>query len=307
MNRHGLVIKEILGKLPPIVLTFTDFVEVVWRRGTDKEERFKIYVGLNYFKESYEFIAPKINTEKELLQEINNAYDTILILNNYNITKHITHEFCQHLRKYLNFDIVALEQDLILRDGNKFNPEVRNSRISVIANNETENVNDKELDFNTMVSLNIAENLCSEYWELVCLKELIIQWINNKYSFLRSPRKNKLFVKMHELDKHKKKTAILSPKPQRIKNTNIIQNTLGSKMAVLIAQNKGILKPKPIEIQIDATRTKARKEKQLINQQKKHQKLMDKYTGLMRLTKEVSTEIIEIFNQKLTQYDIKQK
>lgn len=306
LHRHGIVIKEILGKLPPIVLTFTDYVEVVWRRGTEKEERFNVYVGLNYFKERYYFIAPKINTDKELIQEIKNAYDTILVLNNYNITTDITHEFCQHLRKYINFDIVALERDLTLRDGNGFNPEVRDSRISVIANNETEIINDEVLDFNTMVSLNKAEKFCSEYWDLVCVRELIILWINNEYSFLRSPRKNKLFLKMHELDKHKK-TAILPRKPPRIKNTNIIQSTLASGMAVIIAQNKGVAKPKPIEIQIDTTRTKERKEKQLANQQKKHQKLMDKYTELIWLTKEVSKEIIEIFNQKLTQYDIKQK
>jgi hypothetical protein len=305
ITNKRLLVKHIVGIVPDVILTFTDFVEVFWSKGTDKEQRFDIYTTINYHEKRFYFYAPKINTSNDIQKEMFNAYDTLLVLNNYLITPDLTHVFAQHIRKFINFDLVAYSRLFQQRTANEFAPILRDTQISTIYNENQTN----DIDFNTMVAQNMAEGFCSAFLAFENLKTLILKWLINKHTFISKPRAKKylyydLLVKMWLIDNSK--TATSYGEIDCINTTYRIQSISTHEMAVFIAKNKGIFKPKPIEIQIDKTRTKERKAKQLAFQTKKHQKSIDNYQHNKIIINEVSAEIIKIFNQK-PKYDIRQK
>lgn len=285
ITNKRVAIKYIIGKIPDIVLTFTDFVEVVWRDGTEKEERFNVYVGINYHKAKFNYYAPKINTEKTILNEIKNAYNTLLVLNDYTLENDITHAFCQHTRKYLNFDIVTYSRLLQAETANDFIPVIKETRISTIYNEHKANV----VDFNNMLAQNIATGLCTEFLMFERFKNLLQRWIVGQYKIDKKPKGGKYYnlrLKMFKIDKVGRntintKTLTLDAEPSSIIESIIIEQSLAGKMLFF---------PK-----IDKKQTKERQSKQLAKQIKDWYKLDLIRTEQIRLTKEVITEIIDLF------------
>lgn len=293
ITNKRVAIKYNIGKIPDIVLTFTDFVEVVWRAGTEKEERFNVYVGINYHKAKFSYHAPKINTEKPILNEIKNAYNTLLVLNDYTLETDITHAFCQHIRKYLNFDIVAYSRLLQTETATNFDPAIRQTRISTIYNE----LKTDDVDFNNMLAQNIATGLCTQFLMFERFKKLLRRWIVGQYKIDKKPRGGNYYnlkLKMFEIDKAGRKainakTLTLGAELSPIIESIIIEQSSGGKM---------LFCPK-----IDKKQTKERQAKQLAKQERDWHKLDLIRTEQLRLAKEAITEIIDLFKTE-SKYNI---
>ncbi|TDP03093.1 hypothetical protein [Flavobacterium sp. 245] len=285
ITNKRVAIKYEIGKIPDIVLIFTDYVEVVWRAETEREERFSVYVGINYHKEKFSYYAPKIDTEKPIFNEIKNAYNTLLVLNDYTLEADVTHVFCQHIRKYLNFDIVSYSRLLQAETATDFVPVIRQTRITTIYN---ENKTD-DIDFNNMLAQNTATGLCTDFWMFEKFKNLLKRWIIGQYKIDRKPKGGQYYnlrLKMFEIDKAGRKTInsktlTLDAEPSSIIKSIIIEQSLAGKM---------LFCPK-----IDKKQTKERQAKQLAKQIKDWHKLDLIRTEQMRLTKEAVSEIIDLF------------
>lgn len=255
LRLEKVVVKKIVDIIPPIVMKFNDCVLVIWRKDDpEKRQEFIVHVNLNYHQEKFQFYSPKIDCKKEIQSEIINAYNTLLVLNNYNVSSADTYLFCQHLRKYLLFDVVTYSRLLINEDGNDFDPKLRTTRISLNYDNnkrddgydgdddynDCDDENDDSEEFNNMVGMNIVIGICSRENEIIILGNFLREWIYGKATVNTKPKKytesKDLLTKMYEIDSigkraNLKKTAICTDKLTGIINESTISGDMYNKMA----------------------------------------------------------------------------
>ena len=309
---ENVVNKKILGLMPPIIMRFNDCVTVTWHKDDDeKREDFAVYVNLNYYQERFEYYAPKINCSQDMKNEIINAYNTFLVLNDYNLTNDFTYKFCQHIRTFLLFDVITYSRLLINECASDFLPKKRSTRISLISNNnqnsdiiyiENDEASDAENieieEFNYMVAINKAEGICTKVFENMQFIDFLKQWIYGNSSILLKPKKygdkKDLKTKMYEIDSIAKRAVVLEStffyeKSIDIINHSIIRSDFFHKVAFC---------PK-----IDRKRTKKRQEAQLARQEQNWHRDDEKRTRQLILAKEIAVEIDVWFNYK-SKYNI---
>ena len=244
----GVVVKLILGKIPPIVMSFKDCVTVTWRKDDpEKKQVFSVLVNLNYHQDRFEYYSPKIDCKKNIYNEIINAYKTFFVLNNYNISPAVTYLFCQHIRKFLMLDVVAFSRLLLNECGSDHDPKIRNTRISLNYDNnksdDYDNYEDEDSDaeqFNNMVAINIVEGICSKVYKIMELQIFLKEWIVGNDTIRTKPKKHTdtkdLLTKMYEIDSigkraNLKETAIRADKLTSIVNEYILNDDLYDKIA----------------------------------------------------------------------------
>lgn len=244
-----VVVKLILGKIPPIVMRFKDCVTVTWRKDDpEKKQVFRVMVNLNYHQDRFEYYSPKIDCKKNIYNEIIDAYKTFFVLNNYNISPDVTYLFCQHIRKYLLLDVVAFSRLLLNESASDYVPKKRNTRISLNYDNKKDDDYDDNYDeenaerdeFNNMVAINIVEGICSKEYKIIELQIFLKEWIVGNITISTKPKKHTdtkdLLTKMYEIDSignraNLKETAIHTDKLTSIVNELIISDDMYNKMA----------------------------------------------------------------------------
>lgn len=310
---ENVINKKILGLIPPIVMRFKDCVTVTWHKDdNEKREHFAVSVNLNYHQERFEYYAPKINCSQDIQIEIVNAYNTILVLNDYNVSNDFTYKFCQHIRKFLLFDVITYSRLLVNECGSDFLPKKRSTRISLISkNNENNDIDFIETDneasdaenaeieeFNYMVAINKATGICTKEFENMQFLDFLKQWIYGNTTILLKPKKYEdkkdLKTKMHEIDSIAKRSIVsentfFGKKSIDIISESIIRSDFFRKVAFC---------PR-----IDRKRTRKRQEIQLARQERNWYNDDKKRTRQLILAKEIALEIDFWFNYK-SKYNI---
>lgn len=302
---ENITVKKILDITPPIVMKFNDCVLVIWKKDdSEKRQEFIVPVNLNYHQKKFDFFSPKIDCKKNIHNEVINAYNTFLVLNNYTVSSEVIYKFCQHVRKHLLFDVVAYSRLLINEDGNDFVPKLRSTRISLNYDNNkvAEYTDDYEddyddggnvdyEDFNNMVAMNTVIGICSRENEIIRLKILLLEWIYGKATIDTKPKKHTeskdLLTKMYEIDcigkrANVEENAIFLNKSSCIISASIIRGDLFKTM---------VFCPK-----IDRKRTKIRQQAQLKKQEQDWHKADEKRTNQMLLAKEIASQIDDWLN-----------
>jgi len=290
LRMNNIVVKKVLNIVPPIVMRFKDCVPVIWLKDDpEKMQVFSVPVNLNYHQDRYEYYSPKIDCTKEIHNEIINAYKTLLVLNNYNVSSRVTFFFCQHLRKYLLFDVVAYSRILVNECGNDFTPKMRNTQISLNYDNSKHDDDDENADvqeFNNMVAMNIVIGICTKEYEIIIFRRFLEEWIYGNACVYTKPKKytdyKELMTKMYEIDSIGKrarlpKNATPSNKSMGIIKESIIRGDLFLKM---------VFYPK-----IDRKRTKIRQQAQLKKQEKDWYSEDEKRTRQIILANEIASQI----------------
>lgn len=307
---ENVINKKILGLIPPIVMRFKDCVTVTWRKDdAEKREDFVVSVNLNYHQEKFEYYAPKINCSQDIHVEIVNAYNTFLVLNDYNLSKDFAYNFCQHIRKFILFDVITYSRLLVNECGSDFLPNKRSTRISLISKkndivyiemddeaSDAENVEIEE--FNYMVAINKATGICTKEFENMQFLDFLKKWIYGNATILLKPKKYEdkkdLKTKMYEIDSIAKRSIVskntfFGKKSIDIISESIIRSDFFRKVAFC---------PR-----IDRKRTRKRQEIQLARQERNWYNDDEKRTRQLILAKEIALEIDFWFNYK-SKYNI---
>ena len=183
------------GELPKVKGVFNDIIDVTINKGFSKEQTFKQYMDVTFYKEKYNYVScnfdyKNIENYNDLLTEFLNGFNTLLYLNpDYYLKLQDVRTIVNRYRTLTNlcFDVETLINDIYSYSSKRdFKPQIKkrdyilNSKFTIID------------DFCFMVALKIAKGKCSfDYNYFDILERTAENIINNNFDVLDFDNRNR--------------------------------------------------------------------------------------------------------------------